>query len=404
MMNWSQASVPGDGTRLVAVVAHPRTAVAAFDRAWSAGDAVLPLDPAMPPTAARRTARSLGAAVLVDGDARVALVEPAPAPAGTALVVRTSGSTGAPRGVVLGHAALRAAVTAGLARLDAQPDDRWLGVLPLHHVAGILVVLRARAAGHEPVLHHGFDVAAVAAASRATQVALVPTMLHRLLEHGADVARFRRILLGGAAPSPDLLTRAAAAGARVVVSYGMTETAGGCVYDGLPLDGVAVAVDPDDRVLVRGPVLADGYRDGHAHEPLPLDDGWLRTADLGRWDHGRLVVTGRADDVIVSGGVNVSSTAVAAVLRAHPGVADAAVVGVPDAEWGHRVVAYVVPVDAGHPPTLTQVRDHVRASKGAAAAPRDLVTLRAIPRTPLGKLDRPALRAAGVADGADASA
>jgi O-succinylbenzoic acid--CoA ligase len=177
----------------------------------------------------------------------------------------------------------------------------------------------------------------------------------------------------------------------LTTTYGMTETAGGCVYDGVPLDGVAAAVDPDGRVLLRGPVLADGYRNGRALEPLTTD-GWLRTNDLGRWgDDGRLVVTGRADDVVVTGGVNVSTTAVAAVLQDHAAVAEAAVVGVEDPEWGHQLVAYVVPIDPARPPSLEQLRAFVRARSEPAHAPSDVVIVAALPRTALGKIDRGAL-------------
>ena len=391
-MNSSQASAPPDGGRLVAVRAGGTAALAAVDAAWADGDAVLPLDPQVPAAGARATATALGAAHLVDGDTTHVLPDPAPVPTGTALVVRTSGSTGAPRGVVLSHAALRAGVDASLRRLGCAPGDRWLCVLPLHHVAGLLVVLRARALGAGPLLQATFDPAAVAAEAAGSHVALVPTMLHRLLEDGVDVARFRRILLGGASAAPALRERARAAGARITTSYGMTETAGGCVYDGVPLDGVAAAVDPDGRVLLRGPVLATGYRTGHELVPLTAD-GWLRTADLGHWDGGRLVVTGRADDVVVTGGVNVSARDVTAALRSPPAVADAAVVGVDDPEWGQRLVAYVEAADPGHPPDAGRLRAHVRARVGRAGTPREIVVVPALPRGALGKIDRAALPA-----------
>jgi O-succinylbenzoic acid--CoA ligase len=389
-MDSQQASAPADGARVVAVRLAGAAALAAMDHAWAAGAAVLPLDPRIDAGRCVEIAGALGAAeIVMDGRSRP-LPHPAAAPPGTALVVRTSGTTGAPRGVVLSHAALRHGVTASLRRLGSTAGDRWLCVLPLQHVAGVLVVLRARALGTEPILHDRFDVDAVAAERAATHVALVPTMLHRLLEGGVDVARFRRILLGGAAAPPGLLERARDAGAQVTTTYGMTETAGGCVYDGLPLDGVAAAVEPDGRVLLAGPVLADGYRDRRALRPLTTG-GWLRTGDLGRWDGGRLVITGRADDVVVTGGVNVSATAVASTLRAHPAVADAAVIGVDDREWGQRVVAFIVPADPARPPTLAQLRAFVGSRAEPAGAPREVLMVPALPRTALGKLDRGAL-------------
>jgi O-succinylbenzoic acid--CoA ligase len=390
-MDPSQASAPRSGARLIAVRATGHAAIAMLDDVWEAGDAALPLDPTLTEAAAARTAAGLGAHALRDGAGSRDLDGGVEVPHGTALVVRTSGTTGAARGVVISHAALDAGVAASVDRLDAG-SARWLGVLPVHHIAGLLVVLRARAAGGEPVLHDRFDVAAVAATTRATHVALVPTMLHRLLDDGADVGRFERILLGGAAPPPDMLARAAAVDARVTVSYGMTETCGGCVYDGVPLDGVAVAVDPDRRVLLRGSVLADGYRVGRQLVPLRDDDGWFRSNDVGRFDEGRLVVTGRSDDVVVSGGINVATTEVAAALRTHPDVADAAVLGIADAEWGQRVVAYVVPVDATAPPAVEDLRAHVRAIGSPAMVPHQVAVVTALPRTALGKVDRAALR------------
>lgn len=391
----SQASAPPPAARLIAVRAAGMAALAAIERAWDLGDAVLPLNPALSPAVARTVAADLGADELVGGDGVEQLDGGVAVASGTALVVRTSGTTGTARGVVLSHAALRAGVAASVARLDAAAGARWLGVLPVHHIAGLLVALRARMAHTVPVLHDRFDVDRVASEPDVTHIALVPTMLHRLLEHGVDVARFTRILLGGSAADPALLARAAAAGARVVVSYGMTETAGGCVYDGIPLDGVAVAVDPDGRVLLRGDVLADGYRTGDgALVDLRDAEGWFRSQDLGRFDDGRLVVTGRADDVIVSGGVNVDTAALADLLRGHPQVADVAVVGVDDAEWGQRAVACVVPADARRPPSLADLRDHVRHHADPATGPRQLVLVADLPLTGLGKVDRHALRAA----------
>ena len=223
-------------------------------------------------------------------------------------------------------------------------------------------------------------------------VALVPSQLERLLTLGAPVERFTTILLGGGPASSGLLARAATAGARVVRSYGMTETVGGCVYDGVPLDGVEVAVGRTDRVIrLRGPVLLRGYRQrdgrGRIRSTPALDhDGWFRTSDLGRRSHGRLEVLGRADDVLVSGGENVPVPAVLERLLSHPGVADAAVLPVDDERWGQVPVAVVVPRDPATPPSLEQLRAHVRRDASAAYAPARLLVLPALPRDGMGKL------------------
>lgn len=371
-----------------------------IERAWDRGEAVLPLADDLPADRRARLLAELRPHALVDASGTHPLPRPLPVPAGTAAVVATSGSGGPPKGVTLSHAALSASARASLDRLDAQPHDRWLACLPLHHVAGLQVLVRSRVMGTPPVVHPGFDAEAVAAATRASCLALVPTMLARLLDGGVDLARYRVILLGGALPPPGLVDSARAAGARVVTSYGLTETAGGCVYDGFPLDGVDVAFDagqtaPDGpresgRIHIRGPMLMTGYHGRAELTAEVLDDrGWLRTADLGRWDaEGRLEVVGRADDVIVTGGENVAGDEVAALLAAHPRVADAGVVARADPEWGERVVAVCVPADAGEPPTLGELRAFLSERLPAHAAPRELVLTSALPRTALGKPDR----------------
>jgi O-succinylbenzoic acid--CoA ligase len=291
-----------------------------------------------------------------------------PVEAGDALVVATSGTTGSPKGVVLTHDAVAASADASSERLGVRDDDHWLACLPLSHVGGLSVVTRALHRGTRLTVHPGFDPAAVEA-SDATLVSLVPTALHRV-----DAARFRRVLLGGARPPASLPPN-------VVSTYGMTETGSGVVYDGVPLDGVEIRID-DGEIVVRCPMLLRCYRDG----TTPLDGGWFRTGDLGHWSADRLVVEGRRGDLIVSGGENVWPDAVEAVLRTHPSVADVAVAGADDPEWGQVVVAFVVA--AGAAPRLDDLRDHVKASLPAFAAPRRLVVVDAVPRTALGKIER----------------
>ncbi|MDQ0375256.1 o-succinylbenzoate--CoA ligase [Cellulomonas humilata] len=317
-----------------------------------------------------------------------------------AVVVRTSGSTGEPRGVLLSATALRASAGATHDRLAG--PGHWLLALPTDHVAGLQVLVRSVLAGTSPtVLAAGpFRAVAFAAAVGAMgptgprYTSLVPTQLVRLLDDAAatDALRsFDGVLLGGAASSPDLLTRARAAGVAVVTTYGMTETCGGCVYDGRPLAGVAVRLDDDGRILLAGSVLADGYRD---RPDLDADafaqvDGvrHLRTSDLGTWSDGVLAVLGRADDVLVSGGVKIPPGPVEAVVASLPGVSEVCVVGVPDAEWGQAVVAVVVARPDG-PPTLEQVRTAVADRLGAPHAPRRLVVTDSLPVRGPGKIDR----------------
>jgi len=297
------------------------------------------------------------------------------------LVVETSGSTGTPKRVLLSRRAVLASVAATERRLGGR--GRWALVLPPTYVAGIQVVVRSLVAGHEPVVDGWGDAA---------YTSLVPTQLRRLLARPDDVAALAAmdaVLLGGGPIDPELRARAEAAGIRVVATYGAAETAGGCVYDGRPLDGVAVALGEAGRIRIAGPTLFDGYDGDPAATAEALADGWFLTSDAGRLDDdGRLHVLGRVDDVVVSGGVNVPTPAVAARLRAHPDVADAAVVGVPDDEWGHRVVAFVVGrLD------VAAARDWVGEVHPRSWAPRDVVAVDALPMLGNGKIDRVALRA-----------
>jgi o-succinylbenzoate---CoA ligase len=388
---------------LVALAMPPSAMARWLPRVWDEGDAVLPLAPATPRAELDLTLERLRPAVLGtlgnDGEATFERLRASRGvPSGTALVVATSGSTGQPRGVRLTHRAVTASTEASIARLGCVAGQPWLTCLPTHHVAGIQTLLRSWAVGADPVVHDGFDVDAVAAvvagdAAPAVHVSLVPTQLWRLLEAGIDVARFETILLGGARAPASLLDRARGAGANVVVSYGMTETCGGCVYDGLPLDGVEVDVDAQRRVRLRGAVLLSGYHvEGEAAAPSPLDgDGWFVTGDVGRFVGGRLEIQGRADDMVLSGGENVPLEAVVETLLSHPAVADAAALGREDEEWGEVVVAAVVARDADAPPSLEQLREHVKARHTAAFAPREVTFVEAIPRGPLGKVPRAAL-------------
>jgi O-succinylbenzoic acid--CoA ligase len=335
-----------------------------LQRVWNDGDAALPVDTRLPQPAIDRMLASMRLDEPVeDGDA---------------LVVATSGTSGEPKGVVLTHDAIAASAVATSTRLAVDPQrDRWLACLPLAHVGGLSVVTRALVTGTPLVVHDGFDPIAVERAATAegvTLVSLVGTALRRI-----DASLFRVVVLGGSAPPSELPTNA-------VTTYGMTETGSGVVYDGVPLDGVEVRVQAHGEILLRGPMLLRAYRDGTD----PKDrDGWFATHDLGEIDEsGELRVFGRAGDLIITGGENVWPEPVEAILAEQPGVADVAVVGRADEEWGQRVVAVVVPADRTQPPSLDALRAAVREHLGRWAAPRDIELVRAIPRTALGKVRR----------------
>ena len=350
------------------------------------------------------------------------------------IILRTSGSTtGTARLVAMGAAALVASARATHARLGG--PGTWVLALPAHHVAGLQVLVRSVVAGTRPVVVDtagGFDAGALAAgAERAlgrggpVYVSLVPTQLLRVLADpgaAAVLARASAVLVGGAATDPALLARSRAAGVRAVTTYGMSETGGGCVYDGVPLEGVSVRIeDPDEagvgRIVLAGPVLAEGYvgppgapsrtaQTGRPAESARSAESTrsavfrtgpreLATADRGRLEtlpdgSTRLTVLGRLDDIIVTGGIKVDPHEVEQVLAGLPGVAQACVVGIPDATWGSAVVAAVVP-EAGAAVDGEGLRRQARERLDGAHAPKRVLVVPEMPLRGPGKTDRRAV-------------
>jgi O-succinylbenzoic acid--CoA ligase len=387
------------------------------------GPAIAPLDARLPPDRLAALVEALAPASVEgpDGVTTLRSGQKMGVAEDTAVIVPTSGSTAVPKQVELSAAALLHSARASLARIGARPGERWLCCLPAMYIAGLQVLVRSLVSGTDPVLADRADAQTVAA-SGCAHVSLVPTQLRRLLDGrvgspSSPLAGFSSVLLGGAAAPPGLLDAARAAEVPVVTTYGMTETCGGCVYDGLALDGVRVRIGDDERIWIGGPVLFSGYRRGGlggkvspqdrgdaqggsgemgppGRKPsAPRESQWFRTGDLGRVDSaGRLVVRGRADDVINTGGYMVVPGEVAARLQTCPGVRDVAVLGLPDPEWGERVIAVVAPADPAEPPTLELLRLHVRQRLPYYAAPSKVVMVDAVPMLPSGKHDLARLR------------
>jgi O-succinylbenzoic acid--CoA ligase len=317
-----------------------------------------------------------------------------------ALVATTSGTTGAPKGALLTAAALTASASATHDRLGG--PGGWLLALSPYHIAGLQVLVRSLLAGSAPVeldVSAGFDVTELPTAvsrlgSGRRYTSLVAAQLAKALADPAAVAALAgldAVLLGGGPAPRPILDAAAAAGVTVVRTYGMSETAGGCVYDGVPLDGVRLRVDADGRIVIGGPTLAKGYRNPVDPDPF-AEPGWFRTDDLGALDEGvALTVLGRADDAISTGGLTVLPQPVEAALCSHPAVGDCAVFGVADERLGQRVVAAIVLRDGCQPPTLEALRSHVARTLDATAAPRELHIVEGLPRHGIGKVDRAAL-------------
>ena len=350
--------------------------MAELQRAWDAGDAVLPVDQRLPAAAQEELVERMGASVVVDAAGRHRRRGGWEVEAGDALVMATSGSTGDPKGAVLTHTAIQANAMATSSALQVDPStDRWLACLPLAHVGGLAVVVRALLTDTPLEVHDGFDTAAVEAAARqgATLTSLVPTALARI-----DATAFRTILLGGSAMP-------AQRPPNTVATYGMTETFSGVVYEGWPLDGVELRIQ-DNEVQLRCPMLLRTYRDGT--DPR-TEDGWFPTGDAGALsDDGQLSVFGRADDMITTGAEKVWPVAVERVLAELPAISEVAVVGRPDPEWGQAVTAVIVPADQAQPPELDALREAVKAHLPAYCAPHAVELVGELPRTPLGKAQR----------------
>ncbi|MEU0545228.1 o-succinylbenzoate--CoA ligase [Nocardia sp. NPDC005978] len=360
------------------VLPHLREALDGNGPAW------LPI-----PTADRREAQRLSSSLRpgeeIDDD--------------VALVVTTSGTTGLPKGALLSAAALRASGDATHERLGG--PGQWLLALPTHHIAGIQVLLRSILSGTEPAaldVSGGFLPEALAGAVAGMTgprryTSLVPTQLIKALDEptaAAALAQLDGVLIGGAATPAPVLARARAAGINIFRTYGMSETCGGCVYEGVPLSGTRIRIE-DGRVMLGGDMLAKGYRN-QPDNPAFAEPGWFRTEDAGSYENGVLTVTGRLDEAIMTGGLLVIPQVVEAVLITHPGISECVVLGLPDDRLGQRVVTAIVPAPGATPPTLDELREHVVAELDAIAAPRELAVLDELPLRGPGKPDRARLR------------
>jgi O-succinylbenzoic acid--CoA ligase len=352
-------------------------------RAWSNGDAVLPIDQRLPPAGKKLLLDAMAPSEVIDASATSSsLPNGRPLQEGDALVIASSGSTGSPKGIIHTHSSLLASAQASASRLQLTADDHWLVCIPVSHVGGFSVITRALHTGAALTLHPSFDATAVQEASThgVTHTSLVATALSRI-----DTSLFRTILLGGSNAPNNLPSN-------VITTYGMTETGGGVVYNGMPLDNVEAKI-VEGEIHLRCPMLMRAYRDNQAIIP---NDGWYSTGDMGAInDSGAISVYGRKTDMIITGGENVWPSVVENSLTSHSAVKEVVVRGAPDTTWGQRVVAYVVLNDSLHTSDatlLSNLREHVKQNLPAFCAPQQVIVLSQIPRTSLGKVDLQALQ------------
>jgi o-succinylbenzoate---CoA ligase len=389
-----RAAGVGEGDRVAIALPAGAAFVAALHGCLRLGAVAVPVDLRL--GEAERAAVAAGA-YLVDAplDAGGAAPPASLSEDAPGMVIHTSGTTGAPRPVVLTHGNWVAHAWASAAALGHPTDERWLCCLPLSHVGGLGILVRAVVHATTVVLHEHFDAPHVATALHegVTGVSLVPTMLKRLLDAGPQApALLRCALIGGGPVPPEQLARARAAGIPVAQTYGLTQACSQVTAEepgeagataGRALPGTEVGVDAGGEILVRGPTVAPASRDA---------DGFLHTGDLGVLDReGRLTVVGRRSETIVTGGDNVAPAEVEAALEAHPAVVEAAVFGRSDPEWGERVVAAVV-LRSDAAATPEDLRAHAAARLAGFKVPKEIEPRSALPRTASGKLRRAELR------------
>jgi O-succinylbenzoic acid--CoA ligase len=370
-------------------IASRQRLASAVEAAWEKGAAVMVLPASAPEGKKRQLVEWLAPTHVMDDSGEITRLEKGvPVLDGDALVVATSGTSADPKGVVLTMEAMRASVAATNEALRIAPEDCWVSVLPPNFIGGFMVIARAILTPTRIDFPPSLSELALMEGS-SYLISVVAAQLPEL-----DPDRFKAVLVGGG-PSPNCSSP------RVVRTYGLTETCSGVVYEGVPLPGVEIRVDPArGEIIIRSPTLLRAYRrrpGERAPSPEGFDPkderGWFATGDVGAFtEDGRLTVLGRLDDAILSGGMKIWPERVEAVLRTHPAIGECAIVGVPDAKWGTKAVAFVVPRQGQPIPTRAELRSYFAEKLEPWELPHEFVGSAALPKTHTGKTDRARLR------------
>lgn len=347
---------------------------------WDNGDAFSPIDQRLPAKAKKALVGLLKPSRLIDSTGETTRLDGAvPVEADQRLAMATSGTTGTPKIVMYTMDQLIASANATSARIGVTSSDKWLCCLPIAHIGGLSVIIRSLLLGNPIEVQNGFDALHVDEAARhgATLVSLVPAALTLI-----DPYIFRKIILGGSKPPRQLPANA-------MITYGLTETGSGVVYDGIPLPGLEIMFSSQSEILLKGPMIATRYRNGSA---IQDDLGWFHTRDTGSLSGNRLEVFGRIDEIINSGGEKVFPAIVESLLESHPKVHQIAVIPLSDSRWGEAVTAVVVPSPESDPPALEELREFVKSALPPYCAPTRLEIVANMPMTNLGKIQKNILK------------
>jgi len=347
---------------------------------WDSGNAFAPIDQRLPTKAKKALVGFLKPSKLVDSAGETTRLDGAvPIESDQRLAMATSGTTGTPKIVMYTMDQLISSAEATSSRIGVTSSDKWLCCLPIAHIGGLSVILRSLLLGNPVEVHNGFDATRASEAARdgATLVSLVPAALTQI-----DPGIFRKIILGGSKPPRHVPANA-------MVTYGLTESGSGVVYDGTPLPELELRVSSQGEILLKGPMIATRYRSGDA---IQDGMGWFHTRDIGSFSDNKLEVLGRIDEIINSGGESVFPAIIEALLESHPKVHQIAVIPLPDSRWGEAVTAVVVPSLEFDPPTLAELRDFMKSELPSYCAPTRLEIVKKMPTTNLGKIQKNVLK------------